>query len=335
MLTTLFLPPLNAVVFTIGNRFILNLLQCTISRYDAAVHKEPNEPIVTVVIYTFNQFELVGRCLDGVLAQEPISNLDILVIDDASTDETLKVCRTYQKKHPGKIQIAELTKNELSKGIFVGLDKFRSIKSKYIAFCDGDDYWIDKFKIQNQIKVLDEDKGIGLVHSDFFLLRERRNTIEITERSPWEIEKSRNFQGGLDLVKGNHIKHSTMMIRRNLIDFEFLSKSRGIYVNDWLICISVTQNHKVNYISDKTSVIRISENGIWNGSTTERNQEQKNRLRWYCAAQLPDSKLRDAFRRRVLTDWIRNCVAQNSYYKIIRPFVLIARYSISKLKKCL
>jgi glycosyltransferase involved in cell wall biosynthesis len=299
------------------------------------VLKEPPESLVTVVIYTFNQFELVGKCLEGVLAQEPISNLEMLVIDDASTDETLTVCRTYQEKYPGKIQIAALTKNELSMGIFVGLDKFRSIRSKYIAFCDGDDYWVDRFKIQNQIKVLDEDTGIGLVHSDFFLLKQQRDTIEITERPPWEIEKSRNFQGGLDLVKGNHIKHSTMMIRRNLVDFEFLSKSRGIYINDWLICISVTQNHKVKYISDKTSVVRISEKGIWNGSNAERNQAQKNRLRWYCAVHLPDSKLRDAFRQRVLIDWTKQHVAKSRYYKIIRPFVLIVRYSNARLRKYL
>ena len=284
-----------------------------------------SNPPVTVVIYTFNQEDLISRCLEGVLSQEPPSNLQVLIIDDASTDQTIKVCESFRDRFPEKIEIAALPENELSKGVFVGLNYIRNIKTEYIAFCDGDDYWIDNSKIENQILAFEGNKNVGLVHSDYYQLFEDSNKFEIKQRPIFDIEKSARFQGGLDLVKGNHIKNSTMMIRANLIDFDFLSNSKGIYVNDWLLCVSITRNHKVSFIPLKTTVIRINQNGIWNGSSNEKNIDQKMRVRWYCASHLPSSKLRDAFIRRVIIDWIKSHISNSRSYKLVRPLILEIR----------
>ena len=286
---------------------------------------EPSNPIVTVVIYTFNQEDLIGRCLEGVLSQEPQSNLRVLIIDDASTDQTTKVCESFKDRFPEKIEIATLPQNELSKGVFVGLSHIRRIKSEYIAFCDGDDYWIDNSKLKNQILALEQDKNVGLVHSDYYQLFEHSDNFEVKQRPTFDIEKSAKFKGGIDLVKGNHIKASTMMIRTSLIDFDFLSNSRGIYANDWLLCVSVTKNHKVSFIPLKTTMIRITQNGIWNGSSSERNIDQKMRVRWYCAAHLPSSKIRNAFIRRVMIDWIKSLISNSRPYKLVRPLILAIR----------
>ena len=295
---------------------------------------QPN-PLVTVIIYTFNQEDLIGRCLEGVLNQEPLSNLHVLIIDDASTDQTIKVCKSFQDRFPEKIEIAALPQNELSKGVFVGLSQIQRVKSKYIAFCDGDDYWVDNSKIKNQILVFQENQNVGLVHSDYYQLIEHAGKFEIKERLRFDIEKSARFQGGMDLVKGNHIKNSTMMIRTSLIDFDFLSNSSGIYVNDWLLCVSVTKNHKVAFIPHKTTVVRINQNGIWNGSTIDRNNDQKMRVRWYCASQLPNSKLRDAFIKRVLIDWVKDHISSSRPYKLARPLILELRKSKKTIKSSL
>ena len=293
------------------------------------VPDDPSNSLVTVVINTFNQENLIGRCLEGVLSQEPLSNLRVLIIDDASTDQTIRVCKSFQERFPEKIEIVALPQNELSKGIFVGLSHIQRIKSEYIAFCDGDDYWVDNSKIKNQILSLEENEYVGLVHSDYYQLIEHSENSEIKERPRQDVEKSARFQGGLDLVKGNHIKNSTMMIRTSLLDFNFLSNSRGIYANDWLVCVSVTKNYKVSFIPHKTAVIRITQNGIWNGSTSERNIDQKMRVRWYCASHLPNSKLRDAFIMRVLIDWIKAHISKSRPYKLVRPVI----QEIRKAKK--
>lgn len=287
--------------------------------------KSANQELVTVIIYTYNQEKLVGRCLDGVLSQEPLSNLKVLVIDDASTDATVEVCESYQLRYPDKIEIVALPENELSSGVFVGLKNVQKIETPFIAFCDGDDYWVDVTKIQSQIELFAENPELGLAHSDYFQLFEKNGISAINVRSSSEIDKSKKFKGGIDLVRGNHIKNSTMMIKSNLVDFNFLANSRGIYVNDWLLCVSVTQNHKVSFNPKRTSVVRISENGIWNGSSTEKNLEQKQRVRWYCATYLPESKLRNAFRRRVLLDWTKGNISTARWYKPLKPFIHIFR----------
>jgi hypothetical protein len=173
------------------------------------------------------------------------------------------------------------------------------------------------------------------VHSDYYQLIEHAGKFEIKERLRFDIEKSARFQGGMDLVKGNHIKNSTMMIRTSLIDFDFLSNSSGIYVNDWLLCVSVTKNHKVAFIPHKTTVVRINQNGIWNGSTIDRNKDQKMRVRWYCASQLPNSKLRDAFIKRVLIDWVKDHISSSRPYKLARPLILELRKSKKPIKSSL
>jgi hypothetical protein len=86
---------------------------------------------------------------------------------------------------------------------------------------------------------------------------------------------------------------------------------------------------------DKTAVVRVTEEGMWNGVSTNTHREQKTKVRWHCAAYLPDSELRELFRQRVVMDWIRNFISKSTLYKIVRPLVLIARFSKAQVKKCL
>ena len=292
-------------------------------------------PTVTVVIHTYNQQNYVARCLQGVVEQDFFESMKILVIDDDSTDNTIDVCKSFQCKFPEKIEIVALEENQHSQGVLVGLKSYKSIKTKYIAWCDGDDYWIDRSKMRKQVEYLEQNPSIGVAHSDYFLLKENLDESEIEERKASEIRKANYCVSGRDLVFGNSIKNSTAVLLRKAIDFEFASSPHGIKARDWLIYISATQNLGIHFLDVKTTVVRVTENGIWNGGSVEDNSEQKNMLRWYCAAQLPDSELRELFRQRVVMDWIRNFISKSTLYKIVRPLVLMARYSKVQVKKYL
>lgn len=285
-------------------------------------------PDVTVVVHTFNQEGYISQCLEGILSQKCISRISILIIDDASSDGTLKICESYQKKYPKNIEINALRKNELSLGLFVGLEAYLEIKTKYIAWCDGDDYWTDELKIEKEISILENNAKIAIVHTNYLVLRTDRLDALPTRRASFEIDRALKFNQGKDLVSGNLIKQSTALMLRDKIDFNFVGSARGIYACDWLICASAAQELGIYFIPDVTAVVRVTNSGIWSGATREENANQKSLVRWYCASRLPESELREMFRKRVSRDWYKNSIARTNLYKLIRPLVIFVRSKV-------
>lgn len=304
-------------------------------RYDALVQKEEIIPTVSVVIHTYNQENYIGECIESVISQDYFPNIKIIVIDDASTDSTLDICISFQKRYPNKIEITPLERNELSQGLFVGLNTYLRIDSKYIAWCDGDDYWTDITKISKQVSILESNPAIGIVHTDYIYLQQKENEEEYQSicRSESEREKANNYKKIRDLVSGNHVKQSTAVMILNAIDFSFVGAAPGIYACDWLILVSASRNYGIHYIENPTTSVRVTKNGIWSGATYDRNREQKDLVRWYCADRLPPSELRDAFRQKVVADWTRSLIAKSRTYKIVRPFVSVVRLLKIKIKK--
>ena len=284
-----------------------------------------SEPRVTVVVHTYNQVDSIGKCLAGIVEQEYFAKMNVLIIDDCSSDDTVKACEIYQERYPDQISIASLAENELSKGLYVGIDHYRNISTKYISWCDGDDYWIDPLKTTKQVSVMESNPMVGVTHSDYLLLKDDGHVCQLQERSSREILKSSQFDSNKKLAAGNHVKQSTAMLLRQAIDLDFVAASRGIKAGDWLMCVSASRERKIHFIDSKTTVVRISEQGIWNGMTTKESNDQKSLFRWYCASHLPECPLRDEFRRYVLIEWTKKRISKSLIYKFVKPIVSLIR----------
>ena len=122
-----------------------------------------NNPTVTVWCLTYNQKEFIKDALDGFVMQKTSFPFEVIVHDDASTDGTTDIVNEYAKKYPEIIKPMIETENQWQKG---GLKHIISImnekhrRGKYIAFCEGDDYWTDPLKLQRQVVFLES-------HSDY------------------------------------------------------------------------------------------------------------------------------------------------------------------------
>lgn len=121
---------------------------------------ENNKIMLSICIPTYNHEEYITQALDSVLMQETQYSYEVLVGDDASADDTQKVLREYEKNHPGKIQVFYREHNLYKQNKSNMLDLIMKSKGKYINVLEGDDYWIDKNKIEKQITFLEE-------HPDF------------------------------------------------------------------------------------------------------------------------------------------------------------------------
>ena len=116
-------------------------------------------PLVSVAITTFNLERWLPRALDSVLTQITNFPFEIVVSDDASTDGTLQVARSYRERYPDVIQILERSKNAgMCRNYY---DAFEHCQGKFIAWLDADDYWTDPRKLAIQVEALESDESIA------------------------------------------------------------------------------------------------------------------------------------------------------------------------------
>lgn len=123
--------------------------------------KDFDQVMVSVCIITYNHEKYIGECLDSVLSQKTSYDFRILLGEDNSSDQTRQICIEYAEKYPEKIQLYlhndgnRIRVNGNKTGRFNNLYNLSQASGKYIAFCDGDDYWIDPLKLQKQVDFLE------------------------------------------------------------------------------------------------------------------------------------------------------------------------------------
>jgi len=133
------------------------------------------QPLVSVLVVTYNQEEYIAETLDSIISQECEFDFEILLGEDCSTDKTRDICIEYSKRFPDKIR---LFLNDSNKGFIENyFSLIPEIRGKYIADCGGDDYWTDRKKLSKQIEILESHNDVGMVCSDWAELISETNTL--------------------------------------------------------------------------------------------------------------------------------------------------------------
>lgn len=116
-----------------------------------------NNPKVSVVCTVFRHEAYLRQCLDGFIMQKTTFPIEVIVHDDCSPDNSATIMHEYEEKHPGIIRCIYQKENQLSQGKVPLWDiVFPMTKGEYIAICEGDDYWIDPYKLQKQVDFMEQ-----------------------------------------------------------------------------------------------------------------------------------------------------------------------------------
>ena len=116
-----------------------------------------NEIMVSVNCLVYNHGPYLRQCIDGFLMQKTNFNYEVLIHDDASTDDSAEIIREYERKYPQIIKPIYQVENQRSKGINIQSTlQIPRTRGKYIAYCEGDDYWIDPLKLQKQVDFMEQ-----------------------------------------------------------------------------------------------------------------------------------------------------------------------------------
>lgn len=111
--------------------------------------------MVSVLCATYNHEEFIKDAVEGILSQKTNFNFELIIHDDASTDNTTEIIKKYAKKYPEIIRVIIQEENQFQRRHIYPDFLFPNVKGKYIAFCEGDDYWSDENKLQRQVDFLE------------------------------------------------------------------------------------------------------------------------------------------------------------------------------------
>ncbi len=260
-----------------------------------------NQPEVTILCTTYNHAPYIEKTIESFLDQQTTFEFEIIVHDDASTDGTQEILKQYEKKHHGKIRVIYEEINQFNKlprgGYFQGLMEPLA-KGRYIALCEGDDYWIDEKKIQKQYDFL-ESQAKYVCCGGASLVVSSDNPTDAFEKitcgtEPCDISSE-------DIISGKMFQTATVFYRKGLGEDYAANWNIPKIVGDfpWLLYLSL--RGKVYYFSDFLAAYRVGGNGSYSSETNRDKLFQRNlELIELCDAldALTEYKYRNLFLKR-------------------------------------
>lgn len=231
-----------------------------------------NEDVmVSVVCNTYNHEKYIEKALDGFVMQKTNFKFEILVHDDASTDGTADIVRKYETKYPDLIKPIYQTENQYSKkqGL-VSKIQYGRVKGKYIAICEGDDYWTDAYKLQKQFDAMEAHPEVDMCAHGAVVVDEGTNAV-VDEVCPKCSDAVLTVE---EVIKngGGYISTNSLFYRKSLIDD--IPDFRKFMSIDFTLQIQGSLKGGILYLADKMSAYRKNAIGSW----TVRNRGVKNQI---------------------------------------------------------
>lgn len=225
--------------------------------------------LIDVICLTYNQEKFIRDSVISVLNQQTQFEFRLLIFDDASKDNTESVISDIQKSHPNGKKII-YHKNQKNKGASVnGLFALQQSTSKYVALCEGDDYWTDPFKLQKQVDFLENNPDYVLCFTRGIIKNEftKTETISLESENNWEISFEKFLQGNNQLT--------VTCIFRNNFNSDFPDWFKNSPFGDYAIYLHLMYytSGKAICLKDITAIYRIHE-----GGTHGKFLESKNKL---------------------------------------------------------
>jgi glycosyltransferase involved in cell wall biosynthesis len=199
--------------------------------------------------------------------------VEFLVNDDCSEDNTADILKEYDKRLPGFFKITYQTENQFSKGVkpFSHL-LFPKAKGKYIALCEGDDYWTDPLKLQKQVDFLEQNKDYSMCFHRSKIVDENDNEFESILFNHLE-EKDFN---GTEILEKWSIPTASVVFRSEFINQIIeRGKNRGYYFGDTPMFLTLLEHGKAHCFQDCMAAYRVHKGGI------SKDVSPKKFIRWY------------------------------------------------------
>ena len=229
---------------------------------------EETQPVLCTTTYAFNHQAYIRECIDSILMQKTTFPVRICIHDDASTDQTAAIIREYQEAYPGVIWAYFQKVNTFRHPDKIKLQSaYRSWMEagKYIAMCEGDDYWLDPLKLQKQVQILEQNPDIFLCAHDVEIVHEGVSAPK-RERF-YDVPYEGDFLFDFNDYFTNHFFHTNSRVFRVPKDLALYHKllkrpdSADILTNQWFLSMG-----KGYYSAEKMAFKRRNAAGMTNSA---------------------------------------------------------------------
>ena len=213
----------------------------------------PN-PTLSIHCITYNHEKFIAQAMDGFLMQKTTFDFEIVVGEDCSTDNTRRILLEYKEKHPDKIK---LLLNEKNLGMQQnGMQTGAACTGKYLAICEGDDYWTDPLKLQKQVDFLEANPNFAICFHNVEVKHEDGETQSYLSNS--NQKQVTTFE---DLAAENYIHTVSCVFRKPFFEFpEWFYESA---VGDWVTHLLNAEHGKIAFIDEVMAVYRVHKGGVW------------------------------------------------------------------------
>jgi glycosyltransferase involved in cell wall biosynthesis len=224
------------------------------------VWPEGTIPLVATSTLTYNHEPFIRDCLDGILMQKTTFPVRVVVFEDCSTDATREIVKEYQTKYPNLFVTVFAPHNTYGKP-----ERREALKpyfearavAKYIALCEGDDYWTDPLKLQKQVEFLESNLEFsGCSHSCKIKYLERNTEKVIRYKGKSEIDL------GYYLKNNIFMQTATLMLKKTVIE-NYPLWTNGLFAGDFVLKYIILSHGKIKHLEDVMSVYRKDVPGSW------------------------------------------------------------------------
>ncbi len=258
----------------------------------------PSLPMVSILCIAYNHEKFIEDAIEGFLIQETDFPFEILIHDDASTDTTADIIREYEVRYPRLIKPIYQVENQYSKGIkpyfFIIMPR---AKGRYLAYCEGDDYWTDSKKLQIQVDFLEANPDYVISGHDALSIDEGKNKIK---DSTLPAMYKRNSSGE-ELILNKFWILTLSWVHRNVID-NYPPEIRMVLNGDNFVLSLLGHYGKGKYHHDiKPACYRSHSGGIWSELELEEKRDAHINTRFWIYRyykRIGDEKRANAFWKR-------------------------------------
>ena len=180
------------------------------------------EPLVSICCITYNHAPYIKQCIEGFLIQETTFPIEILIHDDCSTDGTTEIIRDYEKLYPNLIFPLYEEENQYQKGKASEIDfyNYKRARGKYIAYCEGDDFWTDPLKLQKQVDFMEANPDYSVCFHEITIYNAMNKSLVLSPNYSIEGDFDitvDHFLNGREIV-GQPL---SMVFRLSVYDYEW------------------------------------------------------------------------------------------------------------------
>ena len=178
--------------------------------------------LVSVCVTTYNHAPYLEKAVESFLAQRCDFGVEIILSDDCSSDSTLEICRSFAERYPDRVRVLS---SEQNVGMRANYRRtLEAARGKYVALCDGDDWWCDDNKLARQVEVMEADEQLGLCYT-----RSRR----VQGTKEWLYPAGEMYTDFDNMLFNNTVENSSAVARKDLV-MQYYAEVRPEEHPEWL-----------------------------------------------------------------------------------------------------